>query len=76
MEAPLTSLAAKKFALIEYIMQLDEEGLSRLENTVSSFQEMDGAIEKYNKELEEANASIERGEGIPHEEVVRQLNEL
>jgi len=54
-------------------MQLDEEGISRLEESVSSLQVGGISIEEYNRELEAANDSIDRGEGIPHEEVVKQL---
>ena len=70
----METLAARKYALIEKVTNLSEEELTELEISLMRFtdeEEID--IEQYNRELDEADAAIDRGEYITHEALKQQM---
>jgi len=70
----METIAARKYAIIEKIMQLSEEELTELEVSLTKFSEEEPiSIEQYNQDLEEAEAEIDRGESITHEEFKQQM---
>jgi hypothetical protein len=71
----MQEITIRKYAIIEKVMHLKEEELQQLE---ASLQEIlteveANSVEQYNSELEDADAAIDRGEYIPHEEAVQRL---
>ena len=69
----MDTIAARKYAIMEKIMHLSEEELTELEVSLMNFSEEDISIEQYNQELDEADAAIDRGEYITHEELKQQM---
>ena len=66
----METLAARKYALIEKVTHLSEEELTELEISLMRFtDEEETDIEQYNRELDEADAAIDRGEFYTQEEV-------
>ena len=65
----METLARRKYAIIEKVMRLNEEELTELETSLIKFSEMPISIEQYNRELDEAEAEIDRGEFYSQEEV-------
>jgi predicted transcriptional regulator len=68
----IMDLRTKKYTMIEKIMQLDEKAVEKLE---ASLNEILGevSIEQYNRELDEANAAIDRGEYVEHADAVKRI---
>ncbi len=69
----METIAARKYAIIEKVMHLSEEELTELEVSLTKFSEEPVSIEQYNRELEQSEAEIERGEYITHEELKKQM---
>jgi hypothetical protein len=65
----METIAARKYAIIEKVMNLNEEDLTELEISLIKFSERPISIEQYNRELDEAEAEIDRGEFYSQEEV-------
>ena len=65
----METIAGRKYAIIEKVMRLNEEELTELETSLIKFSEMPISIEQYNRELDEAEAEIDRGEFYSQEEV-------
>lgn len=65
----METIAARKYAIIEKVMHLNEEELTELETSLIKFSEKPISIEQYNRELHEAEAEIDRGEFYSQEEV-------
>jgi hypothetical protein len=61
--------AARKYAIIEKVMHLNEEELTELEISLIKIAENPTSIEQYNREIEEAEAEIDHGESYSQEEV-------
>jgi predicted transcriptional regulator len=68
----IMDLRTKKYTMIEKIMQLDEKAVEKLE---ASLNEILGevSIEQYNRELDEANAAIDRGEYVEHADAIKRI---
>lgn len=73
------NLQVEKQALIKALEQTNDEGLIRaiqqmVEYAAQRDEEYLGAtLEQYNKELNEANARIEQGNFVDHEEAIKQI---
>ena len=65
----METVVARKYAIIEKVMQLSEEELTELETSLIKFTEEPISIEQYNRELAEAEAEIDRGEFYSQQEV-------
>ena len=65
----METLAGRKYAIIEKVMRLNEEELTELETSLIKFSEMPISIEQFNRELDKAEAEIDRGEFYSQEEV-------
>ena len=65
----METLAARKYALIEKVTHLSEEELTELETSLMKFSDEEIDIEEYNRELDEADAAIDRGEFYTQQEV-------
>lgn len=72
-------LKSEKKALMERLKQVDDLSLIRALNHMLDFglqhSETHITLEQYNKELDEAEAEIERGEFISQEELKKQMKE-
>lgn len=68
----IMDLGTKKQTLIEKIMQLDEKAVEKLEASLNEILE-EVSIEQYNRELDEANAAVERGEFVNHTDAVKKI---
>jgi predicted transcriptional regulator len=68
----IMDLRTKKYTMIEKIMQLDEKAVEKLD---ASLNEILGevSIEQYNRELDEANAAIDRGEYVEHADAIKRI---
>ena len=67
---------SEKAHLIREIEQLDDISLVRVLKSMLHYGLMNAgriSIEQYDKELEEANAEIERGEFLTHEEALKEV---
>ncbi|WP_439484280.1 hypothetical protein [Cyclobacterium plantarum] len=62
-------MEARKYAIIEKVMHLNEEELADLETSILKFSESPASIEQYNRELEEAEGEMDRGAFYGQEEV-------
>ena len=71
----MQEITIRKYAIIEKVMQLREEELQQLEASLQEIltEEEPISMEQYNRELEEADAAIDRGEYVSHEEAVQRL---
>lgn len=65
----METIAARKYAIIEKVLHLNEEELTELETSLIKFSGIPISIEQYNQELDEAEAEIDRGEFYSQEEV-------
>ena len=66
-------LKTRKYTAIEKIMLLDGNAMKKLEETLDSILAENIDIEQYNREIEEAEAEIDKGEYYTHEEAVRKI---
>ena len=72
----METLIARKYAIIEKLMVLDENELTELEATMAQFTHKAPIdLEQYNRELEEADAAIDRGEFYTHEQAIERLGQ-
>ncbi len=70
----METIAARKYAIIEKVMHLTEEELTELEVSLTGFSQDESiSIEQYNRELDQAEAEIDRGEYITHEDFKKQM---
>lgn len=65
----METIAARKYAIIEKVMHLNEEELTELETSLIKFSEEPISIEHYNREMDEADAEIDRGEFYSQDKV-------
>jgi len=65
----METIAARKYAIIEKVMQLNEEELTELESSLIKFSESPVSVEQYNREIDEAEAEMDRGEFYSQDEV-------
>ncbi|MBD3631174.1 hypothetical protein [Cyclobacterium sp.] len=65
----METIAARKYAIIEKVMHLNEEELTELESSLIKFSEGPVSVEQYNREIDEAEAEMDRGEFYSQEEV-------
>ncbi|SHM88351.1 hypothetical protein SAMN04488057_104216 [Cyclobacterium lianum] len=65
----MKTIAARKYAIIEKVMHLNEEELTEIETSMLKFSESPASIEQYNRELDEAEAEMDRGALYSQEEV-------
>ena len=71
----MNAIIARKYAIIEKLMELDENELTALETTIAQFSsESSVDLEQYNRELDEADAAIDRGEFYTHEQAIERLS--
>lgn len=72
----MDTLIARKYAVIEKLMHLNEEELSELEASLAKFEKEEAiSAEQYDRELDEADAAIDRGKFYNHQEAVERLNQ-
>ncbi len=70
----MDTIIARKYAIIEKLMRLNEEELTKLEASMAKFSKQEPiSMEQYNREIEEAEDEIDRGEFYTHEEAVERL---
>ena len=62
-----------KYTAIEKIMHFDEKAMKKLEKALDSVLDESISLEQYNKEIDEADAAIDRGEYVDHEDAVRKI---
>jgi predicted transcriptional regulator len=68
-----TTIQSLKLELIDWIANVNDVHLIKeLANLKAENQRI--SIEQYNKELEEANAEIERGEFVTHQQAVKEIH--
>ena len=68
----MTTTQIEKLELLEWMASLqDKQLISELIKWKEDHQRV--SLEQYNKEIEEADAEIERGEFLTHEEAVKQI---
>ncbi|MBD3628909.1 hypothetical protein [Cyclobacterium sp.] len=65
----METIAARKYAIIEKVMHLNEEELTELESSLIKFSESPVSVEQYNREMDEAEAEMDRGEFYSQDEV-------
>lgn len=65
----MEKMEARKYVIIEKVMHLNEEELTELETAMLKFSESPASIEQYNRELDEAEAEMDRGALYSQEEV-------
>lgn len=65
----METIAARKYAIIEKVMHLNEEELTELESSLNKFSESPVSVEQYNREMDEAEAEMDRGEFYSQDEV-------
>ena len=71
----METLIVRKYAIIEKLMALGENELTELETTMAQFShETPIDIGQYSRELEEADAAIDRGEFCTHEQAIERLS--
>ncbi len=72
----MDTLIARKYAIIEKLMHLNEEELSELEASLAKFKKEEAvSAEQYDHELDEADAAVDKGEFYTQEEAVERLNQ-
>lgn len=78
-----TDLKLRKFNIIQYISTAESvafiealEEVLRLQRIADYEQKMKTPMSRaqYEQQLVEANASVERGEGISHEDLIKEIN--
>ena len=62
-------LKTRKYTAIEKIMHLDDKAMKKLEDMLNSILTEDISVEQYNREIEEAEAEIDKGEYYSQQEV-------
>ena len=68
----MSTLQANKLELLEWLVTVNDESLiNELIKWKEDHQRI--SIEQYNRELEEAEAAIDRGEYITHEEAMKRI---
>lgn len=72
----MEKMEARKYAIIEKVMHLNEEELTELERSMLKFSESPASIEQYNRELDEAEAEMDRGAFYTQEEVEKMAKKL
>ncbi|MEX0882762.1 MAG: hypothetical protein WDZ72_04745 [Cyclobacteriaceae bacterium] len=65
----METIAARKYAIIEKVMHLNEEELTELETSLIKVSESPISVEQYNREIDEAEAEMDRGEFYSQDEV-------
>ena len=71
----METIIARKYAIIEKLMHLSESELAELETVIAQFYpEGSISVEQYNRELDEADAAIDRGEFYTHEQAMEHLS--
>ncbi|MEX2568511.1 MAG: hypothetical protein WD431_21385 [Cyclobacteriaceae bacterium] len=65
----METIAARKYAIIEKVMHLNEEELTELETSLIKVSESPISVEQYNREIDEAEAEMDRGEFYSQEDV-------
>ena len=71
----MDTIIARKYAIIEKLMELGENELSELETTIAQFSSEDPIdLDQYNRELDEADTAIEQGEFYTHEQAIERLS--
>ncbi len=71
----METIIARKYAIIEKLMILGESELAELETMIAQFSdEASIDVEQYNRELDEADAAIDRGEFYTHEQAIERLS--
>ena len=69
-------IIARKYAIIEKLMHLDEHELTELETAITRLSSRDLiSVEQYNDELHEADIAIDRGEFYTHEQAIERLDQ-
>jgi hypothetical protein len=68
----IMDLRTEKYTMIEKIMHLDEKAVEKLESILNELLG-ENSLEHYNKELEQADRAINKGEYISHEEAVKRI---
>lgn len=72
----MDTLIARKYAVIEKLMHLNEKELSELEASLAKFEKEETiGSEQYDHELDEADVAIDEGEFYTHEEAVKKLSQ-
>lgn len=71
----MNTIAARKYAIIERVMHLNEEELTELETSLIKFTEQPVSIDQYNQEMKEAEAEFDKGECYSHDEVEKMAKE-
>jgi len=66
-------LRTRKYTAIEKIMNLDEEAMKKLEASLNDILSEEISLEEYNREIDEADAAIDRGEYVEHEEAIKRI---
>jgi predicted transcriptional regulator len=54
-------------------MHFDEKAMEKLEKTLNSVLDESISLKQYNDEIDEADADIDRGEYVDHEDAVRKI---
>lgn len=62
-------LKTRKYSAIEKIMRLDEGAMNKLEQSLNLILNERISVEQYNRELDEAEVDIKRGEYFTQDEV-------
>lgn len=65
----METIAARKYAIIEKVMNFNEEELIEFETSLVEFQEEPISIEQYNSEINEPENEIANGEFYTQDEV-------
>ncbi|MEL6538230.1 MAG: hypothetical protein AAFQ98_22615 [Bacteroidota bacterium] len=71
MEEKVGNLKARKYALIEQIMQWDEAKVSRAESWFSNLESQ--TLEEYNQDLDKALNRRKQGKSISHDEAIARI---
>lgn len=66
-------LRTRKYTAIEKIMNLDEEAMKKLEVSLNDILSEGTSLEEYNHEIDEADAAIDRGEYVEHQEAIKRI---
>jgi predicted transcriptional regulator len=69
----IMDLRTRKYTAIEKIMHLDEKAMEQLEQILNSVLDESISLEQYNKEIDEADAAIDRGEYVDHKDAVKKI---
>jgi len=66
-------LRTRKYTAIEKIMHFDEKAMEKLELALNHVLDESISLEQYNKEIDDADAAIDRGEYVDHEDASRKI---